>query len=351
MLRLQLNDTQEQELHLEARQAIGRVSERIHFVLLAAQGYSPPEIAQLMGYDTATVRMWLSAFIKSGGHRAALDDAPRSGRPRSVAHLDDVVETQVGTPPTVNGYLQAIWTVALLVGHLAQRCRIGVSTSTVRRALKRLRFSWHRPKLSPARRPDPEREAREAHLVEVLADSSAHVVAADECDVHLLPTLRSMWQRIGQQRCLPTPGQNKKRALLGGFDLRTGDWFYQLADHKRTADFIAFLILLLAAYPVNLIYVIVDNASIHSSQALLKWLAVHNRLRMVYLPTYSGHRLNPVEKVWWRFKGFIAANRCVSSLEQLDDVIRQWFDRLTPAQVLTLTNCSVTRMAALVAPT
>lgn len=123
-----------------------------------------------------------------------------------------------------------------------------------------------------------------------------------------------------------------------------------MADHKRTADFIAFLSLLLSAYPAGVIYVIVDNVSIHSSRILMNWLAAHDRLQMGYLPTYSSHRLNPVEKVWWRFKGFIAANRCVRSLEHLDEIIRPWFDRLMPDEVLSLTNCSVTRLAALVAP-
>src|SRR5512138_912350 len=112
MLRLELNHTEQMDLQRQARRAIGRVSERIHFVLLSAQGYSPPEIGELMGYDLACVRVWLKAY-RDGGV-AALEDAPRSGRPRSDKHLDDVVETQVGQPPPRFGYLPSIWTVALL---------------------------------------------------------------------------------------------------------------------------------------------------------------------------------------------------------------------------------------------
>jgi transposase len=347
LLRLELNHTEQIDLQLQARRAVGRVSERIHFVLLSAQGYSPPAIGDLMGYDAATVRTWLGAY-RDGGV-AALADAPRSGRPRQAKHLDDVVEAQVGQPPTVFGYLQAIWTVAMLASHLA-RFGMRVSASTVRRALRRLRFSWHRPKLAPARRPDPQRAAKEARLGEVLRDGTAHVVAVDECDFHLLPPLRAMWQRLGQQLRLPTPGQNAKRPVFGALDLRTGAWFYQLADYKRTAQFIAFLTLLLAAYPVGVIYVLADNASIHTSKALLTWLTAHARLQLVYLPTYSGHRLNPVEKVWWRFKGVIAANRCVRSLAELDAVADAWFAQLMPSEVLALANSRISRLARLPAP-
>jgi transposase len=347
VLRLELNHTEQLDLQRQARRAVGRVSERMHFVLLSAQGYSPPEIGDLMGYDAATVRTWLGAY--RGGGVAALADAPRSGRPRRAPHLDDVVEAQVSQPPPVFGYLPAIWTVAMLAGHLA-RFGVAASASTVRRALQRLRFSWHRPKLAPARRPDPQRAAKEARVGEVVRDAAAHLVAVDECDFHLLPPLRTMWQRLGQQARLPTPGQNAKRPVFGGLDLRTGAWFYQLADYKRTAQFIAFLTLLLAVYPAGVVYVLVDNASIHSSRTLLTWLAEHAWLQLVYLPTYSGHRLNPVEKVWWRFKGVVAANRCVRSLAELDAVARAWFEQLTPDVVLALANSRIARLARLPAP-
>ena len=347
MLRLKLNDTEKTDLQLQARRAVGRVSERIHFVLLSAQGYSPSEIGDLMGYNVASIRTWLTAY-RDGGV-AALDDAPRSGRPRKDKHIDDVVETQVGQPPTVFGYLQAIWTVAMLTQHLT-RFGIHVSASTVRRALNRIRFSWHRPKFSPARRPDPQRATKMARLGQVLQDFTAHIVAVDECDFHLMPPLRAMWQHIGHPERLPTPGQNAKRPVFGGFDIRTGQWFYRLTSHKRTIDFIDFLTSMLAAYPLGIIYIIADNASIHTSKALLKWLADHTRLQMVPLPTYSGHLLNPVEKIWWLFKGFIAANRCVKSLAQLDLIADQWLMQLAPANLLRLTNCNLTRLAALPAP-
>jgi transposase len=297
-----------------------------------------------MGYNVASIRTWLSAY-RDGGV-AALDDAPRSGRPRKAQHIHDVVEAQVDQPPTVYGYLQAIWTVAMLAQHLT-RFGIQVSASTVRRALNRMRFSWHRPKYSPARRPDPKRTEKMAHLAQVLRDFTAHIVAVDECDFHLMPPLRAMWQRIGQQLRLPTPGQNVKRPVFGGLDIRTGQWFYRLTDHKRAADFIDFLTSILAAYPLGIIYIIADNASIHTSAALRAWLANYPRLQLVPLPTYSGHLLNPVEKVWWSFKSFIAANRCVRSVEELNSFASQWLMQLTPANVLKLTNSFLTRLAAL----
>lgn len=348
MLQLEVHDSEMGELRQVARQAVGRVSERAHFVLLSAQGYSPPAIGGLLGYDVQTVRAWLTAYQRQGC--AGLVDAPRSGRPPKDRHLTAMVQAQASQPPPNAGYLQACWTVALLVLHLAARFRLTISPSRVRRALHQAGFRWKRPKLVPARRRDPRTSEKEAQIAAALADPTATLLAEDEADQHLLPVLRAMWQRVGQQVGIPTPGQNAKRGVFGALDLRTGAWFYQLTAHKRSVDFIAFLTQVLAAYPVGRVYVLVDNASIHTSRAVQRWLAAQGRLGLVYLPTYSGHRLNPVEKVWWALKGTIAANRMFRNLAELDAAICEYFADFSPARALALTNSSVVRQALAALP-
>jgi transposase len=104
------------------------------------------------------------------------------------------------------------------------------------------------------------------------------------------------------------------------------------------------------AYPAGQVYVLVDNASIHTSKALHLWLAAHARLVLLYLPTYSGHRLNPVEKVWWALKGQIAANRAFRTLAELDAAIRAYFADFSPARALALVNCELGRQALVGTP-
>lgn len=349
-VRITLDDTQRTALRQFARQAVGRLSERAHFVLLSDQGLAPDEIGRLIGYTVNTVKLWLSRYLDQG--LDGLADEPRSGRPLRERHLTDVVEAQASQAPPSYGYVQAIWTVGLLVAHLATRFHLQASVSSVRRALRALRFSWHRPKLAPARRPDPERLEKQAHLQAILADPSAILVGEDECEVELLATVRAMWQRVRTQVRLPTPGKNAKRAVFGALNLRTGCWHYQVSARKRSVEFTAFLGTLLTSYAIGTIYVILDNATIHHSQVTLTWLAAHPRLQLAYLPTYAGHRLNPVEKVWWQLKRTIAANRNFTDLTQLEATVHRCLRAFRPAALLHLTNCEMTRQAqrALVAP-
>jgi len=96
-IRIVLNDEQRSELRRLARTAIGRVSERAHFVLLSDQGKSVPEIGAVMGYSAQAVYPWLARYQQQGV--AGLYDEPRSGRPPNAPHLAAIVQTQTGQPP------------------------------------------------------------------------------------------------------------------------------------------------------------------------------------------------------------------------------------------------------------
>ena len=199
--------------------------------------------------------------------------------------MTDIVEAQITQPPSISGYAQNIWTLLLLVMHLRERFKIDVSVSTVQRALRKLRYSWHRPKLSPAHKPDPLGDERRAGLMAALAVKSAILLAMDECDICLLAILRSMWQRIGEQLRLPTPGQNAKIGIFGAVNLRTGVLTTLCTTRKRSTDSICFLERVMEVYAVGTIYIILDNASIQHGAQTKKWLMLHPRLQLVCLPT------------------------------------------------------------------
>lgn len=340
-----LNDTQVADLREFARHAPGYVCERAHFVLLSHKGFSCAEISEMLGHAKNTVRQWQERFQREG--ICGLLDRPRSGRPSKSLHLTDVLEAQMSQDPPCFGYLQAIWTIAMLMTHLCERFRFTCSRSTVRRGLAKIRYSWHRPKLSPAQRPDPLAEERRAALDAALAENSGVLLAADECDMCLLAILRSMWQRIGEQARLPTPGQNAKIGVFGAINLRTGLLHAMCSKTKRSSDFIQFMEMLLVAYPADIIRIVIDNASIHHSALTRKWLALHPRIVLICLPTYSGHQLNPIEKVWWLLKQHIASNRNFKTVDELRATIQAWLSATDPPQLLALINCAVTRRAAL----
>lgn len=75
----------------------------------------------------------------------------------------------------------------MLAWHLAQRFGLVVSPSRLRQALRQAGFVWKRPKLAPARRPDPLAAEQEAKIAVALADPDATLIAEDQAGPQRLP--------------------------------------------------------------------------------------------------------------------------------------------------------------------
>jgi transposase len=65
-------------------------------VLLAADGVSNVEIAERVGVSKPTVSSWRDRYREGGV--TALDDRPRSGRPRTLDHREIVAATLAAPP-------------------------------------------------------------------------------------------------------------------------------------------------------------------------------------------------------------------------------------------------------------
>ena len=70
------------------------LAQRARIVLLAADGVSHTEIAELAGVSRPTVISWRQRYERSGG----LEDQPRSGRPRQIDH-DRIISATLRPPP------------------------------------------------------------------------------------------------------------------------------------------------------------------------------------------------------------------------------------------------------------
>jgi len=317
-----LTDRQRRDLERVRRRAVGRVSQRAHMVLLSARGYTTQQIAEIFALGEDVVREWLHRYAGEGP--TGLDDRPRPGRPPRDRLARHIVDTQASQSPGAVGLVQSCWTVGLLAGFLLARFRLRLSPASVRRHLKAAGWRWARPRLAPAthapagqRKVDPASEWKLTQVACALA-STATVLYLDECELQLLPVIRSMWMK-GPRVRVPTPGQNRKRAVFGALDARTGALQYALRERKRAVDFVAFLEQLARAYPAGDLVLVLDNVITHDAKLVRAWLArpEHARFRLLWLPKYSAHEHNPIERVWGLMKDAVAANRLHGSIDAL----------------------------------
>lgn len=321
-----LATTQRQELERLRRRAVGRVSQRAHMVLLSGRGYTVQQIAEVFDCGEDVVRQWLHRYLERGA--AGLEDLPRSGRPPRDRLAPQVIDAQMSQPPGCSGHVQTCWTVGLLTAFLAARFRLVLSPSRVRQLLHGLGWRWARPRLAPAthaprgpRKEDPATLLKLTLIGRALARAAAGaatVLYLDECELALLPVVRAMWMK-GPRVRIPTPGQNAKRAFFGALDARTGAVHYAVHPKKLAVHFVAFLEQLAWAYPRGEVVLVLDNVITHDARVVRAWLArpEHARFRVLWLPKYSAHEHNPIERVWGLLKDAVAANRLAGSIDAL----------------------------------
>jgi transposase len=328
-------DEEQQELKRMTRQEIGRVAQRAQLVLLSSQKRTVPEIAELFALDRKTIRCWLRRFDAQGP--AGLYDAPRSGRPRKLTPaVQDTLVELIQQDPAQAGYRATFWTVAMLVLAVAKKLGVQFRPNIIRGALHHLRLRWGRPRLAMPTKVDPQKAAKQWAIAQAVVEAGpeATVLYADESRIQLLPLIRAMWHWAGEQIRVPTPGSNVTKALFGALNIRTGAWTYLVREHLAKEDFVAFLEHLLEVYTTGAVLLIVDNYSSHTATVVKTWLTEHPRLQLLYLPTYCSH-LNPVENIWLRLKGEIAANRLYGSIQGLLDAVDSFFQAMTPELALT----------------
>jgi transposase len=315
-----LSAEQRRALVVLRRQAVGRVAMRAQMVLLSAKGYSVAQIAAMFDLGEDRVRHWLRRYREAGPD--GLADRPRPGRPPKERLARQIVDAQAGNPPCANGLVQGCWTVGLLAAFLRGRFRLHLSPSSVRRHLRAAGWRWGRPRLAPAthapgrqRKADPAAAAKLALIGRALA-SAATVLYLDECELQLLPVIRACWMK-GPRPRVPTPGRNARRAIFGALNARTGRLDRLIRPRKRAVDFVAFLEHLARAYPAGEVVLVLDNVVTHDAKLVRQWLAAHPRFGALWLPKYTAHEHNPIERVWGLLKDAVAANRLHGSIDTL----------------------------------
>ena len=141
----------------QARRTRPEIAERCHYVLLNAEGWSVPHIAQRLDRNEHTIRTWLKAYQASG--LQGLHNTPQPGRPATKGQeVAAQLERLLAQSPNHFGYIEDGWTVDLIHHYLAQHTG-DVSDSTVRRQLQTGGWVYKRFATTvPRNAPSPEKK-------------------------------------------------------------------------------------------------------------------------------------------------------------------------------------------------
>ena len=148
-----------QRLRKEAtRDGAYRVSCRIHAVLLNIDGYSAPQIADILQVHRTNVCIWIRRWEESGFE--GLLEGYRPGRPscldeKQIEKLENIIESG----PIAYGFNSGVWTCPMVAWVIEEEFSVSYHPAHVSKILHRMGFSVQRPRKELARA-DPEKQSR-----------------------------------------------------------------------------------------------------------------------------------------------------------------------------------------------
>lgn len=119
---------------------------RVQALWLLAKGYGIKTVMGICRCSRRSIYNWLKQYGRR--HQVqALQEAPRSGRPRQAPILTrGRILWELKHKPWHLGYSTTVWTVALLARQLSQRYGCQITPWTLRRRLHQARLRWKRPR-------------------------------------------------------------------------------------------------------------------------------------------------------------------------------------------------------------
>ena len=318
-----LNPEQRQALErmARARSMPARLVERARIVLLAADGMENKQIARRMNLTEKKTARWRSRFL-AGGIAALQKDAPRPGKPRTIAEqqVKWVVEMTLHQKPANATH----WSTRTMARSA------GISEASVRRI-------WHAHGLKPhlvrtfklSRDPQFTEKLEDIvglylnppeHAVVLCADEKSQIQALDRTQPGL---------PIKKGRCGTMTHDYKRNGtatLFAALNALEGEVISMCDDRHRHQEWLKFLRAIDDVIPQDKqIHMIVDNYSTHKHEKVERWLSRHPRFHMHFTPTGCSW-LNMVE----RFFRDLTENRLrrgvFRSVEELITAIFDYID-------------------------
>ncbi len=129
------------------------------------------------------------------------------------------------------------------------------------------------------------------------AHRPVEVFCVDESPCTNEPYVQRGWCRKGHQGKVPTPAQRHSAALFGALHLRTQRFYWKRVGRGTSKVFLALLHQLPQRLPEVLLMLVLDNATIHKSRAVKRFLKQPDWVALEHVEPYSPE-YNPIERFW-----------------------------------------------------
>lgn len=322
-MKINFSDSQTKKISAKALEALlcgdTRAFNRAKTLELLALGRDSDEIALILNLSLKTISRYIHGFIRWG--LGFLIPAKASGRPPKLSKRQmKELKARIKKGPVANGFPGGCWTAAMVAELIYKRYKAQYAASYIPQLLKRMGFSWQKSTTKNYRQ-DAERlaEWKTTTWPKILRKAkrkNAKIFFEDECSFALSTTQGYTWAPRGEQPIVETTGSRQSLKVFGAIEFYSGRLLaYAVQDQLNGETYTSFLKYALKHTRGKLVW-IHDGVAYHKSKEIKEFLKTTDRLELVLLPPYSPE-LNPIEKLWKKFKQTGTHNRFFKNIGEL----------------------------------
>jgi transposase len=304
-----------------------KVADRIKAVLLSNNEFSNEEIADILLLDEDTIHRHIKEYKKnnklnlvSGGSESLLSSKQREELKK---HLEE------------NTYTKA----EAICFYVKQKYGINYTVSGITAWLKSNRFSYKKPKGTPAKA-NKEKQAEFKKYYKDLkknTPSDEPILFMDAVHPTMATKLSYGWIKKGFDKKIATTASRTRVNLLGSINIKTMNL---VIDNHKTINSEAvikhFQDLHVSYSKASKIHVILDRGPYNCSKETIKAAKEHN-IVLHHLPPYSPN-LNPIERLWKIMNEFVRNNYFFAQAKQFREAIDNFFNEIWPTISLSMAS-------------
>lgn len=301
-----------------------RAADRIKAIYSLGMGFSVEDVVKILMLDEETLRNYVKRY-QTGGINALITDHYMG----SFSKLSAVQLHELNVHLEQNTYL----TVEAIIAYVDEAYDVLYSVSGMTDLLHRLKFTYKKSKLVPAKA-DKEKQEQFLKQLEDLRKNkgtSDPILYMDGVHPQHNTMLAYGWIKKGQDNIIKSNTGRQRININGVLDADTHAVITHEAESINAISTIALLEKVEAAYPLAvIIYVICDNARYYRSKLVGKFLET-SKIQLVFLPSYSPN-LNLIERLWKFMKKQVLYNKYYEKFDTFKQTTLGFFENIQQYQ-------------------
>jgi len=297
-----------------------RAADRIKAVYSLGMGFSVEDVVSILMLDEETLRNYVKRY-QSGGINALITDHYLG----SFSKLSAIQLQELEAHLEQNTYL----TVEAVIAHVAEVYDTAYSVSGMTDLLHRLKFTYKKSKLVPAKADKEKQEYFLNQLEELRASKGKNdpILYMDGVHPQHNTMLAYGWIKKGQDNIIKSNAGRQRININGALDAETHAVITREDERINAQSTIALLEQVEAAYPfAAIIYVICDNARYYRSKLVGQFLET-SKIQLIFLPSYSPN-LNLIERLWKFMKKKVLYNKYYEKFDVFKKTTLEFFENI-----------------------